>query len=154
MLTLETITEYGELLPIKDIWNELLTRSDHNAPYLRFEWFTSVWERLDDDKELYVIIVKDEKEIIAIAPFLLAKKKLLWIIINKLCFITSTNTPFQDFILTKRKEECLELIVHYLVEKSHFWNIIELDEIRADSNMAQLLKKTCQRKGLFYFENN
>ena len=152
MLTVETITEQKPLESIKETWNKLLEKSGTHPPYLTYEWFQTAREILDKEKELYIIVVKDEEKIIAIAPLLISKKKFLWISFNKLCFIRNANTPFQDFILTTKKEEAIALILNYLKEKSHLWNIIELDEMRTDSISKELLKNNCFANGLYYFE--
>jgi len=152
MLTIEIITEYNKLESIKEIWNELLRKSHNDTPYLTYQWFTTAWECLDNDKELHIIVVKDDGEIIAIVPFLILRKKFLGISFNKLSFIRNANTPFQDFILTTKKEESIALILNYLKEKSHLWNLIELDEMRTDSITIELLKNICSANKLFYFE--
>ena len=153
MLTLELITDYNNLESIKEIWNELLRKSRYPAPYLTYQWFKTACECLEKDKKLHIIVVKNEEETIAIAPFLISRYKRLGICINRLCFIRNANTPFQDFILTDKKEESIALILDYLKENSRLWNIVELDEIRNDSDTAELLKKICLSKGLFYFES-
>ena len=152
MLTIETITEYNQLELIQETWNELHRKSTNPAPYMDYQWFKTAWEYLDNDKDLNIIVVKDDEEIIAIAPFLVSRKKFLGLSFNKLCFIRNANTPFQDFILTTKKEESIALIINHLKENSHLWNIIELDEIRADSITADLIKSTCSANGLYYFE--
>jgi len=152
MLTIEIVSEYNKLASIKEIWNELLRKSNNHAPYLTYEWFTTAWQCLDSDKELHAIVVKDDGEIISIAPLLNSRKKILGISINKLCFIRNANTPFQDFILTTKEEESITLILEYLKKKSRLWNIIELDEMRADSITTELLRKICSLNGIFYHE--
>jgi len=152
MLMIEIITEYTKLESIKEIWNELLRKSHTYAPYLTYGWFTTAWQCLDSDKELHVIVVKDDGEIISIAPFLNSRKKFLGISVNKLCYIRNANTPFQDFILTTKKEESITLILDYLKKKSRLWNIIELDEMRADSITTELLRNICSSNGLSYHE--
>lgn len=153
MLSIEVITELKILESIKKNWNELLLKSNNPAPYLTYQWFKTAWECLDNDKELHIIIVKDEKEIIAIAPLLLTRVQRFGIAINRLCFIRNANTPFQDFILTDRKEGSLALIINYLKENTHLWNILELDELRIESETVDLLKNVCSSKNLFYFDN-
>ena len=152
MLTIEIITEYNKLESIQKSWNELLKKSTTTAPYMTYEWFKTAWEYLDSDKELHIILVKDGEEIIAIAPFLNSRKKFLGISFNKLCFVRSANTPFQDFILTTKKQEAITAILNYLNEKSRQWNMIELDEMRTDSITAELLRNTYQSCSLFYYE--
>ena len=120
MLTIEIITEYNKLESIKEIWNALHRKSNNHAPYLTYEWFTTAWECLDSDKELHIILVKDDGEIISIVPLLNSRKKFLGISINKLCFIRNANTPFQDFILTRKKEESITLLLDYLFRSRFF----------------------------------
>ena len=152
MLTIEIITEYTKLESIKEIWNKLLQKSKIHAPYMTYEWFKTAWEYLDNDKELHIILVKDDGEIIAIAPFLVSRKKFLGLSFNKLCFVRNANTPFQYFIFTIKKEESIALILNYLKAKSRLWNIIELEEMRVDSMTIELLRNTCSSNGLFYHE--
>jgi len=152
MLTIETITEYSKFESIKETWNELLKKSITHVPYLTHEWFKIALEYLDNVKELHIILVKDDEEIIAIAPFLVSRIRLLGFSITKLGFIKNSYTPFQDFILTVKKEESIAVILKYLKSKSRQWNLVELEEMRADSITTKLLKKACSSNGLFFHE--
>ncbi len=152
MLTIEKISKISDLLGLKDIWNNLLERSDCNISYLTHEWFTAAYEHLDKDKELCVLLIKDDNEVIGLAPLLLSKEKILGFPIKRIRFINNPNTPYQDFILTEKKEECLQLILQYLKRNSWPWCIAELHEMRDTSENIKILQKLCDHSNFFFIK--
>jgi hypothetical protein len=152
MLTIETITEYSKFETLNETWNALLKKSHCAVPYMTYEWFKIAYKYLDNGKDLHIILVKDNDKIITIAPLLILRSRLLGLLINKLCFIKNSYTPFQDFILTEKKRESIKLILKYLKEKSRMWNLVELKEMRADSITVKLIKELCSSIGLYYYE--
>lgn len=150
MLTIEKISKSSDLLELKDIWNNLLERSDCNIPYLTHEWFSAAYEYLDKDKELFILLVKDENEVIGIAPMLLSKEKILGFSIKRIGFINNAYTPYQDFILTGKKEECLQLILQYIKTNSWPWCIVELHEMRDTSENIKFLQRLCEDSNFFF----
>lgn len=151
MLTIEKISKLSELLELKDIWNNLLARNeDYNIPYLTHGWFSTAYEYLDKDKELSVLLIKDENQVIGIAPLLLSREKLLGFPIKRIGFVKNANTPYQDFILTEKKEECFRLILQYLKRNSWPWCIVELHEMRDRSENLKILQKLCDSNNFFF----
>ncbi|MFX0210780.1 MAG: GNAT family N-acetyltransferase [Candidatus Hodarchaeota archaeon] len=150
MLTIEKISKFSDVLELKDIWNSLLERSDCNIAYLTHEWFCTAYEYLDKDKELSVLLIRDENEVIGIAPLLLSKERIFGLPVKRIGFVKNANTPYQDFILIRRKEECFQLILHYLKRNSWPWCIVELHEMRDRSENIKILQKLCKSNNFFF----
>ncbi|MFH0788952.1 MAG: GNAT family N-acetyltransferase [Pseudomonadota bacterium] len=151
MLTVVKITKAEELPSIRTPWNELLERSDNSAPYLYYEWFEGSYECIDKNKGPFILLVKDNHDLIGVAPFLISTDRYYGTKINKIHFINSDYTPFQDFILNRtRKKECLQAIVRFLCDNFHLWDLLELKEVRNHSEHMIIFKNLCQQNGLFF----
>ena len=146
---IEKVTNFKTLLLIKSQWDSLNV-ADKNICYLCYDWFYSSCKILDQDKELYVLLVKENNKILAIAPFL--KKKIYSIPYTIITFINNAYTPYQDFIIPNRKIECLRAIANFLKKEAKFFTYLELNEIRKDLGNMQLFLKILKQEGFFVFE--
>jgi len=152
MLSLEVVTRDRELESMKDAWNRALEMSDASVPYLRHEWFEAAHKRLDKEKGLHIVLVREGEEVIGIFPFLSSHTRLLGVPFRKLSFIANSYTPFQDFILAGNKEECIALLAGHLAETSKKWQRIELDEMRSDSPAVKVLEEVCSANRLLHHQ--
>lgn len=68
---------FEKMADISAEWNNLLTKSITNSPFLRFEFQKTWWQHKgggewEDTSELFVIEVRDGNELLGIAPFFLS----------------------------------------------------------------------------------
>ncbi|MFX0140482.1 MAG: GNAT family N-acetyltransferase [Candidatus Hodarchaeota archaeon] len=152
MLYIKEITEFTEFLKIKDKWDKLLTESGINNPYLTHDWFRIAFEYFEKKDELFILLVKDEDEVITIAPFLISYEKYLGIPVKKIRFLENVHTPFQDIIIAQKRQESLETIVVYLLKNFQMWDILQLMEIRNNSENIKILEDLCNKKNIFHYQ--
>ncbi|MFX0134653.1 MAG: GNAT family N-acetyltransferase [Candidatus Hodarchaeota archaeon] len=152
MLYVEKITEFTEFLKIKDTWDNLLAESGINNPYLRHDWFRIAFEYFEKKDELLILLVKDEDEVIAIAPFLISSEKYFGVPVKKIRFLENVHTPFQDIIIAQKRQESLETIVAFLQKNFRTWDILELKEIKENSENIKILENLCTNENIFHYQ--
>jgi hypothetical protein len=151
MLSIKEITEFTEFLKIKDIWDTLLAKSGIINPYLTHDWFRITYEYFEKEAELFILLVNEQDNVIAIAPFLISNEKYYGVYTRKIRFLENVHTPFQDFILTQKKQFALKAILDFLYTNFHLWDIMELMEIRNTSENIRILDSLFSDKNNFHY---
>lgn len=152
MLTVRKITEFDDFLKIKGIWDRLLTESGINNPFLTHDWFKIAFEYFENRNNLYILLVHEEDKVIAIVPFLISNDRYYSLLVRKIRFLENVHTPFQDFILAKKKKESLEAIFDFLQDNFNQWDLIELKEMRSNSKTIPLLARISDIKKIFRYD--
>jgi len=147
-MQIETITKFEDFLSLETIWNNLVEESENDTVFLRHEWFKCWWLGFGKNKQLFVLLVKDEGRIIGIAPLMIERTHYRGFPVRKIGFIKDDNAPHADFILTKKKEECLEVMFNYLKENEDKWDIIDLRNVPEDAFSCAFLPKILDRNKL------
>ena len=64
---------------LRDCWNVILERNtlENNNVFLTWEWVSTWWKYFGKGRKLLILVVKDNEEILAIAPLMLSAYKLL-----------------------------------------------------------------------------
>ena len=153
MLTVEKITTRESLHRLEGVWNSVLERSCANTLTLTWEWLSTWWDVFGEGRELYTLVVRDDEEIIAIAPLLRRTIQHYGLIpFRRLEFLASGEdeaeeicSEYLDFILVGgREEQALETIFTYLQEEED-WDEILLTDIAGHSASVPLLNRFCER---------
>jgi CelD/BcsL family acetyltransferase involved in cellulose biosynthesis len=147
MIHISEVTTNLDFFNLRQEWNELILKAGSNTIFLTWEWLFNWWICFNSEKELKILLVREHKELIGIAPLLLCKCKRRTA--YKIRFLGSTDvgSDYLDFILKKGKEnEILNEIITYLILKENRWQIMDLTDIRCQSTSIGLMKK--------YFENS
>jgi hypothetical protein len=75
-LQIERIAEAADLEKLKEIWNALLERNATRTVELTYEWQMTYWKHFNQNAELFVLVVKADETVIALAPLKLTQKGL------------------------------------------------------------------------------
>jgi len=135
-LSIETISSFEAFLSLENEWNELLRKGLNNFLFLRHEWFRVWWQNFGDKKELYVLLAKDGKELVGIAPLMKVKEKVGQrrpFAVRQVRFIENGEAPYSDFIVKDKRVEILKSFLSYLERDRHSWDIVVLKNIPEDS---------------------
>ncbi len=153
MVTVEEVTSREQFTALKPLWESLLEESEESSPFITYDWFRCCLEAYSEGKKLYTLIVKDDSELIGIAPLWQYKDTIRGIPVRKIGFITSPDTPFVDFVFTdSRRNESLEMILHHLnTAGKRTWDVLTLAPWAVESpnysTLQEILKK--RRKKFF-----
>ena len=67
-LQVRVLQSGAELERLRDEWNELLSESSADCLFLTWEWTTSWWRHLGNDRTLHVVEVRERNRLIGLAP--------------------------------------------------------------------------------------
>jgi len=127
---------------LRDCWDVILERNtlENNNVFLTWEWVSTWWKYFGKGRKLLILVVKDNEEILAIAPLMLSAYKLLRFgNIRRIEFLGTPHSDYHNFIIIKKEKECLEKLLNYLTENIKDWNWMELKEIPGSASTISLL---------------
>ena len=141
MVQIEAINNINDLLRLKAIWNDLLKHSGSATPFLTFEWLTTWWDCYNNGKQLFVLIAREDGEIVGIAPLYIEKKVYYKLIpLKKICFLGTGISDYLDFFIAKNREQVLNAFFNYLYTHRKLWSILRLREINESSPNFPILQ--------------
>lgn len=152
MLTTEIIDDYNQFLSYSEHWNHLLEKSKVNNIFLTYEWLKCWWEAYGEkNNKLVILFVKDEDELIGIAPLMISKIYFQYIPVNKIGFIENFHTGRMDFIISRNKNDVIDCIFNYLTEKiANLWDVGIFNKISTDSENYYTLQDILTQKNIPY----
>ncbi|RQW11820.1 GNAT family N-acetyltransferase [candidate division KSB1 bacterium] len=110
---LKAISE-TEFASLQTEWNKLLLQSCSRSFFLKWEWLYSYWLSIkSDDNKLVILAVKDDVDLVAIAPFYAVRRSCLGIPIWKIKFLgEDVASDYLDFIVKPGHEDkCVQLFL-------------------------------------------
>ena len=153
MLIVEEITNIENLQQLGAVWNHLLSQSYSNNIFLTWEWISNWWEVYGREKELRVLVIKDQShDIIAVAPLYARRKKIFkGFSINEVRFLGTgedVSPDYLDLIIMKdREDEAINAFMKYISRKDG-WDVLNLTDILSTSLSYAILKKAASENGL------
>lgn len=136
------VKEVNDFQSVKDNWNSLLNKSIDNNVFLTWEWLSTWWEHLGEGRKLLILLVEDEKKVVAIAPLMFSEYELPVLgRIKKIEFVGAPQSDYHNFILIEENVECLRRVLTYLGNNFADLNWIELKEIPETSISVDFLRR-------------
>ncbi len=149
-LSVKEINSIEELQQIKPEWNALLSKSESPTAYLTYEWLTTWWSCFNSsNKKLLILAVRENEELIGLAPLMEVEISIAGIKIRKIEFISMMRFAYSpsnlagslDFIIkTKRHNEVLSTIFSYLKNNIKGWKYLRLHPINSNSSSIPVLE--------------
>ncbi|MGA2973267.1 MAG: GNAT family N-acetyltransferase [Candidatus Bathyarchaeia archaeon] len=132
------LEDIGDVEALHEHWNTLLASTD-NAVFSTWEWATCWWKHFGEGRRLRVLVAENGHRAIAIAPLMLSNYKYMGFgRLRKIEFLGSSQSDYNNFILSENQSECTRLFVKH-IEGLHDWDHLELRDILEDSTSARLL---------------
>jgi CelD/BcsL family acetyltransferase involved in cellulose biosynthesis len=156
MITVEKIGTSEGLQQLEPIWNELLQHSAANTITLTWEWMTTWWEVFSEGRELFVLVVRDREQVIAIAPLLKRTVQHYGLLPSRrLEFLASGEeeadeicSEYLDLIIKRgREREAIEAMMRYLRELEREWDEMVMTDVRVESESLPHLERVCEASG-------
>jgi CelD/BcsL family acetyltransferase involved in cellulose biosynthesis len=123
-------------------WNQLLSQSFDNNPFLTYEWLTSWWKHFGREREMK-IFASEQGANSLIIPVMYSKCKVLGSKRRKVEFIASGDSDYQCFLVTnlQKAAETVNQLIESIIEDSTDVDRILFAEVPEDSFTARLLEK-------------
>lgn len=148
MLNISVIDNLAGFYALRDVWNELLKKSESNNIFLRWEWLYNWWRIYGDSpNKLFILTLKEGEQHLGIAP--LYKTKYLSFF-TKIKFLGSNEvcSDYLDFLLMKNREKELIHAIFTFVKKEFLcWDVLDFSDICVDSkNIPYIMEFFHQNK--------
>ena len=142
MLNIIEVTNNKDFFNLRDEWNELVLNSESNNIFLAWEWLFNWWTSFNKEKKLKILLLRENDELIGIAPLFLCKSKRKNTYQIRFMGSTDVGSDYLDFISKKGSEnEVINEIFKYLNLNKDNWQIINLTDIPSKSESIGLMKK-------------
>jgi len=137
-------------------WNATIKLSNLDNVFVTYEWLTCWLKVYAPNKKQFIICIKENESVIALAPLIILSVKELGLPFRRLQFIGYESCDYMDFIIHKEHPECLGLIFDCIQENKKKWDYCELHDISGGSkNLLHINKILGEKKQLFkVFKDN
>lgn len=140
-MRIECITTEEQLQRLEPDWNALLRRSNADTIFLTWEWLWTWWLSYRDDKELRVLVARDESGAPqAIAPLYVEPHRMFGRRFRRLRLLGNGtyDSDYLDFIVPDNQQHLTQLLLDAMTQLKG-WDIAQLNEIPLTSPTAALL---------------
>lgn len=134
MINIEVIDEFEKYLKLEPVWNDLISRSDVDLPFLTFEWIKCWWKGYGKGSRMLILMAKEDNEIIGLMPLMIKEMKFRLWPVRVISFIANYHSNRAGLILIKKKEEVADEIFRYLLSSGYEFDLIYFDFIVKDSD--------------------
>lgn len=148
MLDTQIIDNNQDFYELRKDWNKLLAKSEQKNLFLSHELLCAWWNNLRESASLYIIVLRSDGKIIAIAPLKRTKARLMWLPVRSVEFIVS-GWGYGGIIVSERQEECYKEIFKKLIQLKD-WDILNFSRtLNGPHDKNSSISKQCRINGLF-----
>jgi len=140
-MKITVVTDIGSFGALRDEWNALLSTTNNDTPFLRWEWTFHYYEHMCKDQTLFLLLVRDNREALrGIAPFVLRERRIITRRVF-LEFIGQNYSYYLDIIANDESgDDVAKEVVGYLFENRRRWDLINLVHLSDDAKLKTHLK--------------
>lgn len=147
---LEVVTEINGFRDLRDEWNRLLlTRATMPLP-LSHDWFYTWWQVFGANRQLNIVCVYDEEQLVAIAPFLKEQSRYRGIPTSIQKLMANGHSPYCDFIVDNAVSEHQKNEILKLITRCDSADVLLFNKIPEDSMVVHYLAEKARHSGLRY----
>ena len=143
-MKIKVVESYSDFLEAREIWEEALSRSDHTI-FSTWEWLSTWWKYWGNGRRLLILIAEHDGKVLGIATLMRSTYKMMGLQIAKIEFIGTPNSDYHDFLLTDKKQECIDLFVNYLKNLDTAWDCLDLVDFPENAQYLPLLSKSLKK---------
>ncbi|MCD9185623.1 MAG: GNAT family N-acetyltransferase [Pyrinomonadaceae bacterium] len=153
-IQLEKSIGKNALAEVREDWTNLFVRTGC-APFLSFEWISAWYEKLAEDREIYLLKAYKNEKLIGILPLCLHTKSVFGFKFRQFGFLGEEigGADHLDLIAEdENKAEIWERIFEFLREEKDF-DSVNLQNLAQSSESVPILENLCKRDKSFLFRN-
>ena len=145
----EVLDNFDDFPGGSDAWNNLVDSSTYPNVFRRWEWVTSWWKWFGEGRHLYLIVVTDGSETVAIVPLYSATARCGHMLPGtKLAFLGSGGPTCPEYLgpIVHRDylEPAIREVASHLWSSSVMWDFIEFQDVPPDDvGTRALVKMLC-----------
>ncbi|MWV43691.1 GNAT family N-acetyltransferase [Paenibacillus sp. HJL G12] len=135
-----------ELLHWEAAWKELMDNLEYPEIFHTWEWVVAYLSHLfSKEQQLFVVVVTDEQQCIAIAPLCITEQKIKWLKVRSLQFIVSGTGETNSFYIHKNVHyiKVFMEIFKALQDHKNEWDWIDLHNVQSQHPVTALILQAC-----------
>jgi CelD/BcsL family acetyltransferase involved in cellulose biosynthesis len=158
LATTEVVADYSTFLRLEAEWNDAVERAHVPHPFLRHEWIRTWWDSFGPsarsarsgqaNRELHIIVVRDEGRIIAIAPLMRETAVAYGLPVRRLALLANDHTPRTDFVIAHKADEAYRAIWNALLRDIDQWDVLQLTQLLRTSTTVAAMSQFAAAEGL------
>ncbi len=158
LATTEVVADYSAFLRLEAEWNDAVARAQISHPFLRHEWIRTWWDSFGPstraarsgqaNRELHIIVVRDEGRIIAIAPLMRERAPAYGLPVRRLALLANDHTPRTDFVIAGKPDEAYRAIWNALLRDIDQWDVLQLTQLLRASTTVAVMSQFATAEGL------
>lgn len=149
-MNIELITKFEDFLKFEKVWEKILGLTKSEYVCLTFEWFKAWWQSFGENKQLFVLSVKDHEEIIGLVPLISGRSYYRGIPIKEIKFMENENSPRVDFLISRKPEEALDAIFEFLKANQSNWDVIRINNIPKESPNFEIIQQSVKKLAMIF----
>lgn len=146
------ITTLADLQALKNAWDNLVAKYPEPALGQTFSWIYNWYVCRQQTARPYILLVKDDHGIVAVAPFVRSQIRRHGIQMNAMGLVCDEFCP-EFMIAPERSDESIRAMLDHLLAKIDAWDILQFTKIKADSLDTGILIQEIDRRGLWRAED-
>ena len=148
LATTEVIADYSDFLRLEGEWNDAVERAQIPHPFLRHEWIRTWWDSFGGSRQLFVLVVRDEGRIMAIAPLMRETALAYGLPVRRLTLLANDHTPRTDFVIADKPDDAYRAIWSALLRDSDQWDVLQLTQLLRTSTTVAVMSQFATAEGL------
>lgn len=142
-MSIEIVKNIEKFQQLKPIWDKLVSVNEFKNIFITFDWLYTWWNNFNDEKELFILLDKnDDGEICGLAPLMKVGDDL-----RTIQFIAHGSADYSD-ILAVDKNKTIEKLLAFLSENKNQWSKINLTEIAAPAKTTAIITSVAADKNM------
>jgi CelD/BcsL family acetyltransferase involved in cellulose biosynthesis len=143
---------FDEFARSEDAWTDLVGQSGAPYPFLLHPWLCTWWRHFGAGKELMVLVVRDGPRLVAAAPLVLRRSRVLGLSVAELAGTGPLSTKDAglsdkaDFLVRRDAEPVRELLVRELMRRLDRIDVLNIKPYDASSATCAVLERAAGRR--------
>src|SRR5207247_10377574 len=121
-LSVELVADESSFLGLEPAWDRIAEESNIDHPFLTFAWVRTWWECFGTGRDLHILVVRADDEVIGIAPLMLTEKRMYGVKLRCLEFLANVHTPRCDFLIARRPRQVYRAVWTHLMADQDLWD--------------------------------
>ncbi len=147
VLDVETVDSFERFLELEAEWNSLVGCSGVAHPFVLHQTVRAWWEAFGQDRQMRVLVARQGRQAIAIAPLMLCQERMYGVQVRELGFIYNAQTPRFDFIVAPGHPSAYQALWRRIDELGPSWDVLKFSQVAAGSALLGELERACQTYG-------
>lgn len=144
--SIEILTDINKLQNYEGEWNSILEENRNNNPFLEMSYIKKYWRYFNKNKQLFILVLRNNEEIIGFCP-LMKEKRYLY---NRISFIGRCHCRYMDFIIRDNfRKEALENFLCFIRNMKESF-ILDLWGIEEKSGNVKILSNLLKGSRYYY----